>query len=101
MTTTLDYYRREKTSMLAPEKTLFPGLHVVEGAGQTARDVSTKLWEMLISAETPSRIPPRPEATRSRQTQSTPEQLFDVLAAVKVMTSKVAMHLTDSWRRDL
>ena len=99
MTAALDHYFREKISGLDPEKPLFSGLYMPGAASsETALNLTLNLEEMLRRTDTTSRRLTFSRGRRDPLPRSKAEQLFDALATVKIMTSKVAMHLSNKWR---
>ena len=97
-------YKREKVSRLDPSQPLFSGIKMASGAqslvGQDIRARLASLEQWTTS------IPSHHRAARERvgsadERRSLEARLFDALAAAKVMTSKVSMHLDPRWRARL
>jgi hypothetical protein len=97
MTVILEHYRREKISALDPSKPMFSERFISPGISKTARDLSPVLREMLSRTDSPTRA----LTTFGPVAKELPERLYEALATVKLMTSKVSMHLSDDWRWQL
>jgi hypothetical protein len=102
MITEFHYHRRDKISALDPERPLFSGIYVPSRAdSSTARDLSSTLEGMLRWADTTVLSRVGSGQPRVQTSKPLPERLYDALATVKVMTSKISMHLDRNWRSRL
>jgi hypothetical protein len=87
------------STAIGPLNGVFRDLGLSPAVGQVARSLSSSISDMLIrSVAAAGEIR---NAVISTAAPGSAEKLFNALAAAKVMTSKVSMHLDDGWRRQL
>lgn len=71
------------------------------GASEDARVIARFLREIVSRQASPSVVPDSAVRARQHASATTAERLYTALADAKVLTSKVAMHLSADWRARL
>jgi hypothetical protein len=90
MSTLQIYRQRPEVAALGKSNILMPSL----GSGPTSVSISQKLEQLRAPTPTFAGAPPR-------SFRNLDEQLYDALAAFKIQTAQVAMHLDRDWRTRL